>query len=132
MTRSIAIRAATLLSAGMLLAGCGASNLSSYLADNIPHWMGGLPSDAPPRDGDPRYAEYYRAQMAARDKAEADRAQWAEQDARIKAADSDFDHLMRAQTMQSARRQLPAPQIGEGAAPKRPAETFSMSVSALY
>jgi hypothetical protein len=122
-----------LIAASILLAGCSSSsNLSSYLADNIPHWMGGLPTDAPPRDGDPRYADYYRAHIAARDRADTERAQAEQQDARIKAAESDFDRLTRAQTIQSARRQVPAQQAAPDVAQKRPLDSFSMSASALY
>jgi major membrane immunogen (membrane-anchored lipoprotein) len=132
LTRSTAIRAATLIAASVLLAGCSASNLSSYLADTIPHWMGGLPSDAPPRQNDPRFADYYRTQLAAREKAATARAQLDQQDARIKSAESDYDHLMHAQTMQSARRQMPAQPVGEELAQETPADSFSMSASALY
>ena len=120
------------MAASLLLAGCGASNLSSYLADNIPHWMGGLPTNAPPRDGDARFAEYYRLQLAARDKADAERTQANEQEARFKAAESDFDRLTRAQTMQSARRQMPAQQAGQAVAETQPLDSFSMSANALY
>jgi hypothetical protein len=38
----------------------------------MPHWMGGLPADAPPRRGTPEYDEFMakRAQEAARPKTE--------------------------------------------------------------
>ena len=38
----------------------------------MPHWMGGLPPDAPPRRGTPEYDEFMakRAQEAARPKTE--------------------------------------------------------------
>jgi hypothetical protein len=38
----------------------------------MPHWMGGLPADAPPRRGTPEYDEMMakRAQEAARPKTE--------------------------------------------------------------
>ena len=43
---------------------------SEHIAD-MPHWMGGLPDDAPPRCGSPEYDEFMakRAQEAARPKA---------------------------------------------------------------
>jgi len=28
------------------------------MADSIPHWAGGLPDDVPPRESDPKYADY--------------------------------------------------------------------------
>ena len=51
---------------GPLLAGCTTSNL---VAD-MPHWMGGLPRDAPPRPGTLEYDAWQaeRAQEAARPK----------------------------------------------------------------
>jgi hypothetical protein len=132
LTTTIAIRVAVLIAAGILLAGCGASNTSNYLGDNIPHWMGGLPPDAPPRPDDPRYADYYRAQLAAREQADLERARADEQEARIKAADGDFDHLTRAQTVQSARRQLPKQPAGQGVAQQPAAAPLSKDASALY
>jgi hypothetical protein len=49
-----------IIAAALLLSGCGAinSSLSATMADNIPHWAGGLPPDAPPRPSDPKYADY--------------------------------------------------------------------------
>jgi hypothetical protein len=58
--KSIALAAFCL--AAPLLSGCAAT--SSFVADTMPTWMGGLPADAPPRPSDPRYAEYERAQKA--------------------------------------------------------------------
>ncbi len=48
------------MAVALLLSGCGAinSSLSEMMADDIPHWAGGLPADAPPRSTDPKYAEY--------------------------------------------------------------------------
>jgi hypothetical protein len=49
-----------LLAAG--LGGCGTIN--TYLADGasdyIPHWLGGMPADAPPRPGTAKYDEFMR------------------------------------------------------------------------
>lgn len=47
-----------------ILAGC--SSISSFMADTMPTWMGGLPADVPPRPSDPRHPAYEKAQ---RDKA---------------------------------------------------------------
>lgn len=56
----------------ILLASCSTSvqKLSETVVDSIPHWMGGLPENAPPRPGTPEYADYQRKQEAerARDK----------------------------------------------------------------
>jgi hypothetical protein len=54
---------------GPLLAGCTTINL---VAD-MPHWMGGLPRDAPPRPGTLEYDAWQaeRAQEAARPKGKA-------------------------------------------------------------
>jgi hypothetical protein len=54
-----------------LLAGCASSG-SNPVAD-MPHLMGGLPSDAPPRPGTPAYEAWQaeRAQEAARPKGNA-------------------------------------------------------------
>ncbi len=45
--------------------------LAAPIAD-MPHWMGGLPADAPPRRGTPEYDEWMakRAEEAARPKTE--------------------------------------------------------------
>ena len=42
------------------VAGCSSVNsfLAAKVADTIPEWAGGLPPDAPPRPGDPRYPQY--------------------------------------------------------------------------
>jgi hypothetical protein len=59
-----ATSAAAVVSLSLTLAGC--SNLATFFADNIPQWAGGLPKDAPPRAGDPRYADYFKSQIAVR------------------------------------------------------------------
>jgi hypothetical protein len=56
----------TLLLAAALLAcdlsGCASINekLTNGVADNIPQWAGGMPSDVPPRRGTPEYDVYMR------------------------------------------------------------------------
>jgi hypothetical protein len=49
---------AALLSCG--LGGCGTINgyLAAGTSDYLPQWMGGLPADAPPRPGSPKYDAY--------------------------------------------------------------------------
>jgi hypothetical protein len=49
------LAAASLLATS--LSGCGTINekLSAGMGDYIPHWVGGLPADAPPRPGTPEY-----------------------------------------------------------------------------
>lgn len=57
------IRAITALAlTACALGGCGTINekLSGGMADAIPAWAGGLPSDAPPRAGTPEYDAYMR------------------------------------------------------------------------
>ena len=50
-TRFLAV--ATVLGLGLALGSCGA-----FVSDRWPHWAGGLPSDAPPRQGAPGYDEF--------------------------------------------------------------------------
>jgi hypothetical protein len=50
---------ALVIAAASALGGCGSMN--TYLTQSLgelPQWAGGLPPDAPPREGDPRYAAY--------------------------------------------------------------------------
>jgi hypothetical protein len=54
---------ATLLATALIacgLSGCGTINekLANGLGDVIPQWAGGLPADAPPRPGTPKYDEF--------------------------------------------------------------------------
>ncbi len=42
----------------------GCSSFSSYVSDHWPTWAGGLPSDVPPRPGEPGYAEFISHQGA--------------------------------------------------------------------
>src|SRR3979490_2271167 len=45
--------------AGLLVASC--SSLSSFVADTLPEWAGGLPEGTPPRPGTPGYRAYLKA-----------------------------------------------------------------------
>ncbi len=44
------------------LSGCGTINekLADGMGDYVPHWLGGLPADAPPRPGTAKYDEYMK------------------------------------------------------------------------
>ena len=55
-----ALLASALLASG--LAGCSSINekLTNGVGDYIPQWAGGLPADAPPRPGSPKYDEFMR------------------------------------------------------------------------
>jgi hypothetical protein len=52
--------AVALLACG--LTGCGTINekLAAGASDYIPHWLGGMPADAPPRPGTAKYDEYVK------------------------------------------------------------------------
>jgi hypothetical protein len=60
------IRRTCLLIALALMAGSlgGCGSINSFVADGmgdyIPAWAGGLPADAPPRPGTPKYAEWLK------------------------------------------------------------------------
>ena len=62
------IRGAILAIAATALAGC--ADFSHAVVDSIPHWAGGLPSNAPPRPGTPEYDAFMQQREAenARDK----------------------------------------------------------------
>ena len=56
---------AVVLAVGLLACGvsaCGTINekLADGMGDYIPHWLGGLPADAPPRPGTAKYDEFMR------------------------------------------------------------------------
>jgi hypothetical protein len=60
-SRHLAIAlAAALIACG--LGGCGTINtyLADSAADYIPHWLGGMPEDAPPRPGTAKYDAFMR------------------------------------------------------------------------
>jgi hypothetical protein len=44
------------------LGACGTINekLADGVGDYVPHWLGGLPADAPPRPGTAKYEEFMR------------------------------------------------------------------------
>jgi hypothetical protein len=48
--------------AGIALSGCANINakLADGLGDYVPQWAGGLPADAPPRPGTPKYDEFMK------------------------------------------------------------------------
>jgi hypothetical protein len=48
----------TLLPAAASLSGCASAGPT--MGDLIPQWAGGLPADAPPRPGTPKYDEYVK------------------------------------------------------------------------
>jgi hypothetical protein len=50
------IAVAILLSLGPVLGSC--SGFAGSVADNWPHWAGGMPADVPPRPGAPGYNEF--------------------------------------------------------------------------
>jgi hypothetical protein len=67
----LTIRSALCLAYLSLSSCAGGRTAGEHIAD-MPHWMGGLPADAPPRRGTPEYDEMVakRAQEAARPKTE--------------------------------------------------------------
>ena len=50
------IAVAILLTLGPVLGSC--SGFAGTVADNWPHWAGGMPADVPPRPGAPGYNEF--------------------------------------------------------------------------
>jgi hypothetical protein len=58
--RHLAAAALALLTSS--LGGCGTINekITEGAGDYIPQWLGGLPADAPPRPGSPKYDEFMR------------------------------------------------------------------------
>jgi hypothetical protein len=131
-----ALRAAVSAAAAVLLsltiAGC--SNLATFLADNIPQWAGGLPKDAPPRASDPRYADYFKTQIAVRKSIEQRQlagGRTDEQTDRIERAGVAGGHLSRSVSARSFVRNAPLPEQGGEA--DAPASTgFALSGRALY
>jgi hypothetical protein len=126
----VSAAAAVLLS--LTLAGC--SNLATFLADNIPQWAGGLPKDAPPRASDPRYADYFKTQIAVRKSIEQRQlagVQTDQQIDRIERAEVAGGHVSRSVSARSFVRTAPLPKHGGEA--DAPADTgFSLNGHALY
>lgn len=62
------VRLALLVFASLQLAGCASSptaaRASAAIADAWPHFLGGLPPDAPPRRGTPEYDKWMRERAA--------------------------------------------------------------------
>ena len=56
----VVVSALTVFAGG--LSGCGTINekLADGIGDYIPQWLGGLPADAPPRPGSPKYDEFMK------------------------------------------------------------------------
>jgi hypothetical protein len=56
----------------LALSSCAGGRTAGEQIADMPHWMGGLPADTPPRRGTPEYDEMMakRAQEAARPKTE--------------------------------------------------------------
>jgi hypothetical protein len=53
---------AIIVCAALALTSCAGTStedgFSAYVADHWPHWAGGMPSDVPPRPGEPGYREF--------------------------------------------------------------------------
>jgi hypothetical protein len=47
------------MTGGLLVASC--SSVSSFVADTLPAWAGGLPAGTPPRAGTPEYEAYWKS-----------------------------------------------------------------------
>ena len=125
-----AVSAVAVILLSLTLAGC--SNLATFLADNIPQWAGGLPKDAPPRAGDPRYAEYFKTQIAVRKSIDERRfaaVQIDVQTERIERAQVAGGHISRSVSARSVVRNAPLPDQDE---PGAQDQGFLLSGRALY
>ena len=123
-----AVSAVAVILLSLTLGGC--SNLASFLADNIPQWAGGLPKDAPPRAGDPRYAEYFKTQIAMRKSIDQRRlaaVQTDEQTDRIERAQAAGGRISRSVSARSVVRNVP---LAEAAA--QASTDFPLSGRTLY
>ena len=127
-----AVSAAAAVSLSLTLAGC--SNLATFLADNIPQWAGGLPKEAPPRAGDPRYADYFKIQIAVRKSIEQRQLAGVpsdEQTDRIERAQVGGGHISRSVSARSLVRDAPlAEQDGDAVA--QAGTGFSLNGRTLY
>ena len=127
-----AVSTAAVVSLSLTLAGC--SNLATFFADNIPQWAGGLPKDAPPRAGDPRYADYFKTQIAVRKSIEERQLagmQTDEQTDRIERAQGAGGNVSRSVSARSFVRNAPLPEHG-GEADAQSITGFSVSGRTLY
>jgi hypothetical protein len=127
-----AVSAAAVVSLSLTLAGC--SNLATFFADNIPQWAGGLPKDAPPRAGDPRYAEYFKTQIAVRRSIEQRQVagvQTDEQMDRIERAQVAGGQMSRSVSARSLVRNAPLPAQPDEA-DAQSSSGFSLSGRTLY
>ena len=64
------IKSAILCLACLSLPGCAGERTAGERIADMPHWMGGLPADAPPRRGTPEYDAFMAKREAARPKVE--------------------------------------------------------------
>jgi hypothetical protein len=127
-----AVSAAAVISLSLTVGGC--SNLATFLADNIPQWAGGLPKDAPPRAGDPRYAEYFKTQIAVRkaiDERRLAAVQIDEQTDRIERAQAAGGHMSRLVSARSFMRNAPLPDQADEA-DSQATTGFSLGGRTLY
>ena len=127
-----AVSAAAAVVLSLTLAGC--SNLATFLADNIPQWAGGLPKDAPPRAGDPRYADYFKTQIAVRKSIEQRQVagvQTDEQTDRIERAHGAGGDVSRTVSARSFVRNTPIAEQGDEANAQA-GTGFSLSGRTLY
>ena len=71
-TGTTTIKSALLCLACLSQSGCTGGRTAGERIADMPHWMGGLPADAPPRRGTPEYDAFMakRAQEGARPKVE--------------------------------------------------------------
>ena len=126
------VSAVAMVSLSVTLAGC--SSLATFLADNIPQWAGGLPKDAPPRAGDPRYADYFKTQLAVRKSIEQRQfagVQTDEQTDRIERVQVSGGQTLRSVSARSFVRNAPVADQGDEAA-MRASTGFSPSGRSLY
>ncbi len=126
------VSAVAVVSLSLTLTGC--SSLATFLADNIPQWAGGLPKDAPPRAGNPRYADYFKTQLAVRKSIEQGQfagVQTDEQTDRIERVQVPGGQTSRSVSARSFVRNASAVDQGDEAA-MRTSTGFSPSGRSLY
>ncbi len=127
-----AISAAAAIFLSLTLTGC--SSLATFFADNLPQWAGGLPKDAPPRAGDPRYAQYFKTQIAVRQSIQQRQlagVQTDEQTDRIDRAEIAGGHMSRSVSARSLTRNAPLMDPLDGGSAQA-GTGFSLSGRTLY